>query len=369
MPDSFSDILDDLLVPDDVALLRYQAEIAREADREIIALAAVVIPELRAIDPSEPTRTAARSNRVRQVVERITTPIRSAYRSINRNTRREWRGQAEAVTEMTRARVNRALPDTLRQVVDVRPTSVALFNRQVDIAVLRGIGSSVIVQGQTAPQWWLAYGNELGPRLAREYMEALRGNAPLSNLVERTDTIFRRARREARTVVQTTSNAVTNASRLALYEQHRDVLRGIQWRSVLDSRTSDICIAFSGHAWTLDGQIIEGRIRYPGPPPAHWGCRSTIIPIFQAWRRLIRRRRRVRQQLGELPSEGTRLVDGQLARRGNFETFLQRQSVARQNEILGVGKARLWREGKIGLTDLIDQSRRPLTLEELQEMI
>ena len=39
------------------------------------------------------------------------------------------------------------------------------------------------------------------------------------------------------------------------------------------------------------------------------------------------------------------------------------------DHMLGKGKAQLWREGKITLTDLVDQYGRPLTLKELRERV
>jgi SPP1 gp7 family putative phage head morphogenesis protein len=51
----------------------------------------------------------------------------------------------------------------------------------------------------------------------------------------------------------------------------RDVL-GVRWVSVLDSRTSDICLG-------LAGQVFPA---HEGPrPPAHFNCRSTVVPVFR----------------------------------------------------------------------------------------
>jgi SPP1 gp7 family putative phage head morphogenesis protein len=51
----------------------------------------------------------------------------------------------------------------------------------------------------------------------------------------------------------------------------RDVL-DVRWVSVLDARTSDICQG-------LSGQVFPA---HEGPrPPAHFNCRSTVVPTFQ----------------------------------------------------------------------------------------
>lgn len=375
MADSLSDILADDLDGDDVQFLRYEAAILRDVNERLDLLTAALVREIRSEDPTAPARMATRQRRVEAVRQRLHNLARVAFREIRGNQiagAAQWDGLAAVVVDTTRARVNRAIPRTLEQIADPRfPAlqSVNLFNRQVDRATLRGFVRGVEVRGALPRDWWRAQGNAVAQQVAAELRIALQGTEPLSGLIERTARVMQRNRNQARALVQTTGNAITNGARDLLYRQHADVLEGIQWRSVLDNRTSETCIALSGLQWTLDGQPLGHGQPYPGPPPVHWGCRSTIFPIFQAWRPLIRRRRRLRQQLGRLPREGTELVDGQGARRQNYEGWLRRQSRARQIDALGRGKWELWRSGKIGLTDLIDQRARPLTLAQLRQLV
>jgi hypothetical protein len=65
--------------------------------------------------------------------------------------------------------------------------------------------------------------------------------------------------------------------------------------------------------------------------------------------------------------KGTRASDlGQIPADTTFDAFLNRHDVAYQDELLGKGKAQLWRDGTITLKDLVSQSGRPLTLTQLQ---
>jgi SPP1 gp7 family putative phage head morphogenesis protein len=50
-------------------------------------------------------------------------------------------------------------------------------------------------------------------------------------------------------------------------------LIGFEFSAIIDSRTTDIC-------QHLDGKIIKKEDIYKYTPPLHWGCRSTLIPIF-----------------------------------------------------------------------------------------
>lgn len=88
-------------------------------------------------------------------------------------------------------------------------------------------------------------------------------------------------------------------------------------------------------------------------------CRSTSVPVLKSWR-----------DLGidedEIPETTRSSMDGQVPAQQNFEAWLKKQSVERQNTLLGVTVADLWRKNKITFRDLLDQSGRPLTTEELR---
>ena len=96
--------------------------------------------------------------------------------------------------------------------------------------------------------------------------------------------------------------------------------------------------------------------------PRHWNCRSSIVAITKSW-----------EEMGsKIPVDkmdpGTRAsMDGQVAAETNYEQWLASRSATQQDKILGAGKAQLWRDGKITVRDLLDQSGRPMTLDQLQQ--
>jgi SPP1 gp7 family putative phage head morphogenesis protein len=64
---------------------------------------------------------------------------------------------------------------------------------------------------------------------------------------------------------------------------------------------------------------------------------------------------------------GTRAsTDGQVSASLTFEGWLERQPIDRQNDILGKGRAELYRKGTITLQDLVSGRGRPLTIEQLK---
>ena len=91
--------------------------------------------------------------------------------------------------------------------------------------------------------------------------------------------------RNAQSIVITGTSAITNKARMDFYSENDDVIAGYQSISVLDGKTSDVCIAYSNAKYNKDFKPINGSPRY-FPTPRHFRCRSTHIPILKTWREL-----------------------------------------------------------------------------------
>jgi hypothetical protein len=150
-------------------------------------------------------------------------------------------------------------------------------------------------------------------------------------------------------------------ARQHVYEENKDLIASEGWSSTLDTRTSIWCITRDGKAYTPgDHKPIGHKIPWlGGPGKIHWCCRSTSVPRLKSWRELG-------IDEGEVSDSTRASMDGQVPAQQNFEEWLRRQSAARQNTVLGEGKADLWRRGKITFRDLLDQTGRPLTTEDLR---
>lgn len=55
-----------------------------------------------------------------------------------------------------------------------------------------------------------------------------------------------------------------------------DFVQGLQWSSILDERTSEICTYMDGKTYASDSDVWD-TIK----PPAHFNCRSVLIPITE----------------------------------------------------------------------------------------
>lgn len=138
------------------------------------------------------------------------------------------------------------------------------------------------------------------------------------------------SKRGANAMVRTAVSHTSNVARERTYQSNR-AIKQVQWLSVLDFRTSSYCRA-------QDGKIYD---KGDGPrPPAHINCRSTVIPLTSS----------NRDRLGE---------------RQTYGDWLARQPAAKQDEVLGVSKARLFRAGET-LDRFVDNSGHEYTLDQLR---
>jgi hypothetical protein len=165
-------------------------------------------------------------------------------------------------------------------------------------------------------------------------------------------------------------------ARMATFQENADLIKGVQWLSVLDNRTSDICKALDGQAWTLEGKKLPGTVHeWNGPPPAHFNCRSTLIPVLRSWRDLnAKASGEVKKRLARanLSRPVRTSLDGKVSGDLTYEQWLGRKdkkSPQMVQKILGPSKYKLWKDGDIGFTDLIDQSWNPLTVEQLKRKV
>ena len=248
---------------------------------------------------------------------------------------------------------------------------------------LAAIASDVILFGKIPGEWWKDQDAKLADRFAREMRIGQYRGETIDQLVRRvrgtkanhfTDGIMQVPKNQAEALVRTGVLGVANEARAQTLSANRDVIKGVQWISTLDSRTTEICMALDGLSWDFpksgDGYadyIPVGHDKEFSPPPAHWNCRSTIIPITYSYAELAARHGNSNaSKIAETIPEGTRAsMDGQIAEQATFEDWLTTKDTEFQNEVLGEKVADLWRSGQIEIPQLTNARNVPLTINEL----
>jgi len=79
---------------------------------------------------------------------------------------------------------------------------------------------------------------------------------------------------QLKTVVRTIIDDTHNESRLEMYKNNRDFVKGVRFDAVMDERTTPVCVEHNGMMMSLDNPDLEAM-----RPPLHFCCRSLYTPV------------------------------------------------------------------------------------------
>ena len=165
------------------------------------------------------------------------------------------------------------------------------------------------------------------------------------------DGTWAKVNRSNRTIVRTAIQHASQQARHETMKQNSDIVKGYEWVSTLDSKTSDICAGLDGRRFKIGEGIV---------PPAHPNCRSTTTPVFS-------------ESFDFLDKGATRASKGssggkQVDAKETYYSWLKGQPKAFQEEAIGVSKSKLLRDGGLSAEQFAKQSLNrnfePLTMAE-----
>lgn len=327
----------DLAVSHQIGLTRYSTAVASRVVALLDRTDAEIVTELRARQ-SAPAQVNA-------TLSRLSALNKAAYRLVGQDL-------GEQLEDLSASEADYQ-DEAFQRILDHSVTT-----RSPTGAALRAAVYSQPFQGGLLREW--VAGLETG-RMTR-LRQALRQSVALGESVDQLvvrirgtaatgyrDGILDISRRSATTLARTAVAHVAAAARELYYAANEDIVGGVRWVSVLDSKTSAPCR-------TLDGQIFAiGK----GPrPPHHLGCRSTTVAVLKSW-----------EQMGLPPDISDELklaLSGEPPGRLTYSDWLVRQPASVQDDVLGVSKGRLFREGSYTLERFTDAAGKELTLAQLR---
>jgi SPP1 gp7 family putative phage head morphogenesis protein len=201
--------------------------------------------------------------------------------------------------------------------------------------------------------------------------------------------------RQAKTMARTITNGVANAAREEFYKANEDLIAYEVFVATLDGRTSLICASLSQEEYPVG----KGPI-----PPMHPNCRSTRVPVTKlmakegligkrGWSRETKPRNEMEKQFraqakenaGDkkwsnlTPKERTKAISaqrrewqsknvGQTSANTSYETWLKRQPVWFQKEVLGNARYQLFSKGDLPLTKFVDHNNQQYNLNQLKKV-
>lgn len=191
-------------------------------------------------------------------------------------------------------------------------------------------------------------------------IQSLRDGATLRQpnvqIVNQVRAVSQLHKKQAGVMIRTISNHVSVQTRDLVLRENIGLFDGYEWVSVLDSRTSIICASRDGIVYPFTDDPIKSP-----KPPAHFNCRSTITPKVKAGYEDKVKKRQPRTAKGAKGETKVRQTT-------TYQSWLRRQPVAFQNEVLGVTRAKLFRNGGLSISKFVDMSGQTLTLDELRKI-
>lgn len=157
--------------------------------------------------------------------------------------------------------------------------------------------------------------------------------------------------RKAAAVINTATQHVSSAARMAVYEENDDLVTGYKFVATLDGQTTPIC------------RSLDGRVFQPGKgplPPMHVNCRSTTVPELS-------------DEFDFLDAGAKRAsYQGPVDASQTYYEWLRTQSEDFQNDALGPRRGQLMRDGGLSSAEFarlnLGRDFEPLTLAEMREM-
>jgi SPP1 gp7 family putative phage head morphogenesis protein len=197
------------------------------------------------------------------------------------------------------------------------------------------------------------FGNAKKAQILQQVIDGVTLGDSTQSIIRKVDNLIRNImKRQITSLIGTIVNHVSSFSRSAFYKKNSRMIGEYEWVSTLDGRTTLVCMSRDLTVYLVGS----------GPmPPAHYGCRSTTVPVIRDEFKLGLNVKSFRPSVNQ---SGARQVDSKL----NYGQWLQRQNKEFIDEALGIERSRLFRAGKLGIDKFVDPTGRVYTLSELESM-
>ena len=176
------------------------------------------------------------------------------------------------------------------------------------------------------------------------------------------DGLLEISRRDAAAVVRTATSHVAGFTRDRFYESNASLIKAVVWCSTIDARTTkSFCIPRDGKQYhpVTHAPIGHSMPWGAGPGRIHWCCRASSTVALKSWRELG-------IDMDELPASTRASLDGQIPESTTYLQWLNKQSAARQDDIMGPVRGALMRSGAKA-ESFYDNKGRFLALDKLRE--
>jgi SPP1 gp7 family putative phage head morphogenesis protein len=321
---SANDFLLDAGIKHQIYVQRYAGGQVKDLVKYLDDAQAEILRQLKTVKSLAESRTLNRKlNRIVQLQQEGLAKL-SANLTDGAMDFAEYEAAFAVKTLNTAATVSVALPasEQLRALVTQRPMQLAVSGKA---------GSTV--QSLTLSQAATQFSKDKAAEITRTIQRGMVDGETVQSLTRNIVGITEKHKRQAEALVRTSVNHISSEARSAVNRANDDIMKGEEYVSVLDSRTTVGCAA-------LDGKILG----FDEPPstPRHWNCRSLRIPVLN-------------DEYQEGGLKGTRAsIQGPVSAKRTYSGWLRDQSAEFQDDVLGKTRGDLFRSGKFTLDQFVD---------------
>ena len=378
---SISDKIADSYLTYAVDIEQFSAGVQEEVTQLLRRAEMELVEKLSSINPTQPLRPSFRQLRLEKTLAESQNILGRTYKDAMSLAHRRLLSLGSVEAKVPADIINSSI-------------GVNLASPGLSPELLESIVSETLVQGAPSKEWWGRQSVAAQNRFSDQIKLGMVQQESLDDLVKRVRGTSTGKRvqyrdnngkirytteykggmmdvntRQAKALVRTSVQSVSQAARFSLYQKNSDVIEGVQAVVTLDNRTSDICMARSGMAWTLAGEPYPGTEGvFPGSPPWHFQCRTTLIPVLFSYNSLrdsaARASRPLSIDVARINPLTQSSMDGQVSRNLNYESWLRTKDKSFQLSVLGKAKHALWEAGQLSFRDLVDQTGNSITVQK-----
>jgi SPP1 gp7 family putative phage head morphogenesis protein len=278
---------DDLLamaISNALRLEQVKTGLTDDASDTLDGLSADLLSDLASSGVFDASQAGAIARRLAEFEKDSETSIQAVYKQILKDIRSSLADVAAKQSQLALDQINKV-------------AGFELADSGLDEKALADLVEGALVQGAPIRDWLERQAGQLHQRVLDSVRDSLAKGESRADIAGKLlgqsakagavgDGSLLQAQAQLDTLVRTATAAVANDAKLATYKENDDVVDGMQWVSVLDDRTTEDCEDLDGCVWDLDGEPIGDAPEFPGDPPIHWNCRSTLIPVLKKWSEL-----------------------------------------------------------------------------------
>tara|TARA_R110000772_G_scaffold45987_5_gene105113 strand:+ start:2385 stop:7541 length:5157 start_codon:yes stop_codon:yes gene_type:complete len=371
---SANEYLEDWSNTNAINILRVEAGIRKKVIKELETLEQDLVKRIAVASPSK-------KGNLQMLLKDTSQTINESYKTITKNTEKDLDKLARTQIKGTKAALNGAI-------------GVPLLRKSPTETQVNAVMRRSAIEGHSSGKWWQEQDKALRFKFEGQMRQGYLAGEDVGDLAKRIrgtkannykDGIMNVSKAQAETLARSSVQTVSNEARIEAILENDDIVGEIRWLATLDSRTTKTCMALDGKRWSLpEFEPVDHDKQFPGPT-AHWGCRSTQVPVLPSLSELTGKKIKslgdkefqaaVDDRLKEMGmSEEQRKgavvrsrasMDGQIPKDKTYGEWLKTKPNEFQNKVLGINRANAFRSGQLQISDLTNQDNRPLTLEQL----